>query len=308
MKILITLLIFSTLSLASFAQISPRCSHNSPTYKTMTSDSIDVLHYSINLDIIYLSKKSISGYTDLLITPKINGLSSIKLDLMQLNVDSIFMANQSIVNWNYNDTLLSFSLLNNMNIGDTVLCRVYYHGQPVKDPSGWGGFYFSNDSTFAFNMGVGMQDNPHNYGRVWYPCIDDFVDRATYDFSITVKNGKNAVCNGTLEATNVGANSTEYKWVLHNDIPTYLASVAIGPYVAVRDTFNGMNANIPIAIYVKSNMVSNAQASFINLKQILTAFEQYYGPYRWERVGYVGVPFSSGAMEHATSIAIEMLI
>ncbi|MCK5857602.1 MAG: M1 family metallopeptidase [Bacteroidales bacterium] len=304
MKYILITLISSIISIGAFAQTTPRCSHTTPIYKTMTSDSMDVLHYSINLDIIYLSQKNISGYTDLLITPKIDGLTVIKLDLLKLSIDSVLINNQSIANWSYNDTLLDFFLANSIDIGDTIVCSIHYHGQPVKDPSGWGGFYFSNDSTFAFNMGVGMQDNPHNYGRVWYPCIDDFVDRATYDFNIRVKNGKYAVCNGTLEATNVGSNTTQYKWKLHNDIPTYLASVAVGPYVAVRDTFNGVNGAIPIAIYVKSSMVSQAQASFINLKQILTAFELYYGPYRWERVGYVGVPFSSGAMEHATSIAI----
>jgi len=304
MKYIFNILVLSIISLSVYAQSTPRCGHSTPFYKTMTNDSMDVLHYDINLNIIYLSQKKISGFTDLQITPKLNGLSIVKLDLMKLNVDSITVGNQAIANWNYNDTLLSFGLNNSLNIGDTVICRVYYHGKPIKDPSGWGGFYFSSDSTFAFNMGVGMQDNPHNYGRIWFPCIDDFVDRATYDINITVKNGKYAVCNGTLEATNTGANTTEYRWKLHNDIPTYLASVAVGPYVAVRDTFNGMNAAIPIAIYVTASRVSQAQASFVNLKQILNAFEQYYGPYMWERVGYVGVPFNSGAMEHVTNIAI----
>jgi aminopeptidase N len=303
---IISLLILSILSISAFAQNTPRCNHSAIAYKTMTSDSMDVLHYSINLDIIYLSQKNISGNTELTITPKINGLTVIKLDLLRLTIDSINFDNQSISTWNYNDTLLSFVPSTSLNVGDTVSCFVYYHGQPRKDPSGWGGFYFSNDSTFAFNMGVGMQDNPHNYGRIWYPCIDDFVDRATYDFNITVKNGNVAICNGTLETVNSGGNTKEYRWKLHNDIPTYLASVAIGPYVAVRDTFNGINGAIPIAIYVTASKVSQAQASFANLKQILTAFEQYYGPYRWERVGYVGVPFNSGAMEHVTNIAIGL--
>ena len=306
MKKIFVLLIISVLSTSVYAQVSPRCSHSNLTYKTTTSDSMDVLHYAINLDIIYLSQKYISGNTELIITPKLSGLTIIKLDLLKLSIDSISFGTQAISNWNYNDTLLSFAPSSSLNVGDTISCFVYYHGQPHKDPSGWGGFYFSNDSTFAFNMGVGMKDNPHNYGRIWYPCIDDFVDRATYDFNITVKSGKIAVCNGTLESTVTSANTVEYKWKLHDNIPTYLASVAIGPYVAVRDTFNGINGAIPIAIYVKSNMVNQAQASFINLKQILTAFEQYYGPYRWERVGYVGVPFNSGAMEHATNITIGL--
>ena len=306
MKKVSSLIIFSLFSLLIHAQSTPRCQHQMTPIKTTTSDTMDVLHYDINLDIVYLSKKSISGYTDLKMTTKHNGLTFVKLDLLKLSIDSINVDGQSISSWSYNDTILSFALVNAMNIGDTVICSVYYHGMPIKDPSGWGGFYFSNDSTFAFNLGIGMQDNPHNYGRIWFPCIDDFVDRATYDINIRVKNGKLAVCNGTLESTVTGTNSTEYRWKLHNDIPAYLASVAVGPYVAVLDTFHGANGAIPIAIYVKSNMVNQALASFANLKQILAAFEQYYGPYRWERVGYVGVPFSSGAMEHATNIAIGL--
>jgi len=306
MRSVVLLIVFNLLNIIVYAQSGPRCQHQpGPSFLT-TNDSIDVLHYDINLDIIYLSKKSIAGYTELKITTKHNGLSYINLDLLRLNIDSIKVQNQSISSWNYNDTILSFPLNNTINIGDTILCKVFYHGLPVKDPSGWGGFYFSNDSTFAFNLGIGMQDNPHNYGRVWFPCVDNFTDRATYDINIKVKNGKMAVCNGTLESTVSGTNSVEYRWKLHNDIPAYLASVAVGPYVAVRDTFNGILGDIPIAIYVKPNMVNQTIASFANLKQILTAFETYYGPYRWERIGYVGVPFGSGAMEHVTNIAVGL--
>jgi signal transduction histidine kinase len=39
------------------------------------------------------------------------------------------------------------------------------------------------------------------------------------------------------------------------------------------------------------------------LKEILQIFEEHYGPYRWDRVGYVLVNFSGGAMEHAMNIA-----
>lgn len=306
MKKIIILTIFSFISLYIYAQSQPRCNHHASVVKATTSDTLDVLHYDINLDLIYLSKQSISGNAKLSLTTRINGMTQITLDLLKLNIDSILIGGQVVNTWVYNDTLLRYSLASVLNIGDTISSTIYYHGHPVKDPSGWGGFYFSNDSSFAFNLGIGMQDNPHNYGRVWFPCVDDFVDRATYNMSISVKNGKVAVCNGTLESTMVGNDATEYRWKLHHDIPAYLAAVAVGPYVAVLDTFNGVLGAVPISLYVKANMVNQTNASFANLKQILTAFEQYYGPYRWERVGYVGVPFSSGAMEHATNIAIGL--
>ncbi len=297
--IIISIFIFSNINAQSY------CSHYNQRKTTAASDSINVLHYNIDLDIIYLSKHSIAGSTILKIIPKYNNTSHISLDLQHLIVDSVFISNTKIANWSYNDTLLSIPLTTSIDISDTSNCQVFYHGNPQKDPSGWGGFYFSSDSTFAFNMAVGMQDNPHNYGRIWYPCVDNFTDRATYDFHITVKNNNVAICNGTLTNTSNNSNTKTYTWQLHNDIPTYLASVAIGEYVAVRDTFNSITgAKIPIAIYVTANKVTAANGSFANLKLILEAFENYYGPYRWERIGYVGVPFNSGAMEHATSIHI----
>ena len=302
--IIIFLGLVLSLSVNLFAQY--QCSHARWDVKSGASDSLDVLHYNINLDIIYLSQHSISGNTQLSITPLFNGLTNLSLDLQKLIPDSIFVGQNKIINWTYNDTLLLVPLTNSYSTADTISCTVFYHGTPQKDPSGWGGFYFSSDSTFAFNMGVGMQDDPHNYGRIWYPCVDNFTDRATYDFNITVKNNNIAICNGSLIGTTSGNNTISYHWNLQNNIPTYLASVAIGDYVSLQDTFNSINGPIPIAIYVPQAQLAAAQASFVNLKSILTAYEYYYGPYRWERIGYVGVPFNSGAMEHATTIHIGL--
>lgn len=301
----IFLFIITTLFLTKSIVAQNQCFRSHYVSKSLSSDSLDVVHYNINLDISYLGSHSIKGYTRLNIVPLYNAMNFISLDFMHLNLDSIFIGNNKIQNWQYNDTVLRIPLQSTINIGDTIVCKVFYNGTPLVDPSGWGGFYFSNDTSFAFNMGVGMQDNPHNYGRVWFPCVDNFTDRATYDFNITVKNGNVAICNGSLISTQQSNGKTVYHWDLHNDIPTYLASVAVGPYVALMDTFSSISGNdIPIAIYVPQDKYTAAQGSFIHLKSILSAYEYYYGAYHWQRIGYVGVPFSSGAMEHVTSIHI----
>jgi hypothetical protein len=31
---------------------------------------------------------------------------------------------------------------------------------------------------YAFNLGVGFAADPHNFGRVWFPCFDNFVERS----------------------------------------------------------------------------------------------------------------------------------
>jgi aminopeptidase N len=264
---------------------------------------VDVLSYNINLDLVHLSTHRLAGFTTIELTPKQNATSQIKLYLLKLSVDSVYYQNAKITTFTYNDTILQTNLPAAININDTALLKVFYHGIPQVDGSGWGGFYFSSDSNYAYNLGVGFQAEPHSYGRVWFPCIDEFPERAFYETNITVKNGNKAICGGTLmSVTDNGNNTSTFHWKLHAAIPSYLASVAVANYVAVTDTFAGMNGNVPIQIYVPAVDTSLVKASFINLKSILGIFESKFGPYLWERVGYVGVPFNSGAMESATNI------
>ena len=298
----IIILVLVLINISAFAQ-HHKCSksHTFAKNTSLHSDSLDVLHYTINLDITDFATHKIYGNAVLKITPLVGNVNNIALDLLQLQIDSILI-DGVVTTYSYNDTLINISTLSALNSDDTVNVEVHYHGSPQTDVTGWGGFYFDNN--YAYNLGVGFGADPHNYGRAWYPCLDDFVDRATYTFNIITPETKLAVCNGTLEnEVDNGDGTKTFTWEMHNSIPTYLSSVAVSAYVAVRDTFNGSQGDIPIAIYVPSNLVANTHASFINLKPTLSAYESNFGPYMWERVGYVAVPFNSGAMEHATNIA-----
>lgn len=113
-----------------------------------------------------------------------------------------------------------------MAVSDTDSVSVYYHGVPQTDATGWGGFYFT--PTYAYNLVSWSLVPIHMYtGRVWFPCFDNFIERSTYDFTITTAAGKKAACNGVLTAHSVNANLTEnWTWKLDQTIPTYLACVA----------------------------------------------------------------------------------
>ncbi|MFZ4741923.1 MAG: M1 family aminopeptidase, partial [Bacteroidales bacterium] len=119
---------------------------------------------------------------------------------------------------------------------------------------------------------------------------------------ITVDSSKYVVCGGTLiNILNNNDGSKTFHWKFNNSIPAYLASVAVYNYVAVKGVYQGMNGSIPTAVYVLPADTNKAKASFINLNSVLQTFEHFWGPYRWERVGYVATTL--GAMEHATNIA-----
>ena len=274
--------------------------------KSLGSDSIDVTHYQININITDFTSKIISGNTSLKALPKTNSLQIIPLDLLEMTIDSIKLGNSITSSYTYNDTLIKISTGGIYNLGDTMRVTVYYHGVPQMDASTFGGFYFSGD--YAYNLGVAFDADPHNYGRVWFPCVDDFVDKAFYSFNITTQATKMAVCNGEHIATIDNGNGTKtWSWFLSQPMSTYLASVAVAPYTKVSDTVNASLGALPIAIYAKPADSLKAVNSFANLKQILLGYEDRFGPYRWDRVGYVAVPFNYGAMEHATNIAYPVV-
>ncbi len=270
------------------------------------SDTVDILNYTINLNITDFTTKIIRGNTQVKFTPQINGVSKLDLDLLMLTIDSIEIDGTNLT-FTYNDTLLKVNLPLVYNITDTVTLTVYYQGTPQGDPSGWGGFYFENG--YAYNLGVGFGANPHVYGRVWFPCFDNFIERSSYEFNITTNNGKIAYCNGYLAMDTIdGYGNRTRKWILNEPIPTYLASVAVANYTQVTQIYNGINGPVPIILAAATGDTTHAKNSFINLNAALSTFENHFGPYLWNRVGYAMVPFNSGAMEHATNIAYPIAL
>lgn len=267
----------------------------------LRSDTVDILHYRISLNITDFVTNTISGNTDVYFAARMNNVDTLNLDLLELIVDSVTHANGSVLTYTYDDTLLRITLPFTHNIGDTESVRVYYHGTPVQDQS-WGGFYFQ--SGYAYNLGVGFDANPHNYGRVWFPCFDNFVERSTYTFGITTNNGKVAYCNGALLADNTDSLGFRTRtWEINEPIPSYLASVAVAGYTQVNQTFSGQQQNVPVILAAVPGDTTNMKNSFLHLEDAFDCFESRFGPYRWNRVGYVLVPFNAGAMEHSTNIA-----
>lgn len=263
-------------------------------------DKADLLHTEINLQIRNLAQKSIEGMARLAICMKDSNPDSIRFDLLKLTVSAVKVDNVNL-SFSQNDSQLTVLLPSGIAQGDTLQFAISYSGQPVADPR-WGGFFFNGN--YAYNMGVGMASNPHSFGRCWFPCFDDFRERSTYSFHITTDSGWKAVCNGLKGPDSTHADgSTTWNWEIIQPIPAYLASVAVGKYAFVESTYTGLNGSIPILIAAEAKDTANVRKSFINLQAAMQCFESKFGPYPFDRIGFVAVPFNSGAMEHATNIA-----
>ncbi|HTB31262.1 MAG TPA: M1 family aminopeptidase, partial [Bacteroidia bacterium] len=234
--------------------------------------------------------------------PKMS-INTISLDLLRFKVDSVKMGSANM-KYSYDDTLLIVDLPSTETIGDTNSVEVFYHGKTVIDASGWGGFYYQTG--YVYNLGVGFSAIPHNYGRTWYPCFDNFTAKSTFTFNITTDTSNSSFCNGYLTKDSVSGANRIRTWSMPFLISSYHASVDVANYASIHDTFRGIDT-IPILLNGLAADTANIRKSFVHLKNAISIFQNCYGKYRWNKVGYSMVSFSSGSMEHATNIAYPAL-
>ena len=264
---------------------------------------MDLLHQRLELDLTLAS--GIAGSCMITATPREAGIQEFPLHLKSLAVDSVVLDGESL-SFTHTDELLTIELPVALAPGDTFAITVHYGGNPAVDPSGFGGWY--NTGTYIYNLGVAFTDVPHSYGRAWFPCVDNFTERSSYEFIVRTHAGRNAWCNGELVSeTALGGDTLVRHWRIDETMPAYLVSVAASNYVSVHDTFTSIGgAPVPVALVARPPDTTNMKNSFINLQQAFDRFEAWFGAYRWNKVGYVLTPL--GAMEHSTSIHYPQFI
>ncbi len=285
-----------------FASLGQHLHHTFDTPESKRSDTLNVVHYDVALDLTDSVNKEIVGLAKVTVLSKIQGLKAIKLDLLELTVDSVWINGSKTTNWTYNDTFLIISTAPK-NKGDTTKVKVAYHGVPFGER--WGGWY--NNANYIFNLGVGFESIPHNLGKVWHPCLDNFINRATYTVTLKTYGSWVGVGSGVLtqvDTVQTNPRIIERTWNLQQAIPTYLYGIASGRYVLLKDTLSGPFTTVTSDFYVLPNQITSIQSKTQRLEDCFSLFEQRYGKYRWDRVGYSTT--SQGAMEHATNIAIPL--
>lgn len=270
------------------------------------SDSIAIAHYDIRLDLRDFTTFILHGHTSVGFEPLVNNIQEISLDLMGLTVDSVQDVNGNNLTFTTYTNGFTVDLGATYNSGDSTGIEVFYHGNPVEDAT-FGGFYYN--STYAYNIGVSLSDIPHNYGKTWFPCFDNFITRSTYDLYVQTNANHTASCGGVHISTTVNPDLSEtHHWRISQTIPTYLASVAVANYVFVNTTFTDyQNNTVPVALAAFATDTTDLNNSFANLEEAFDIYEATWGPYHWDRVGYVLVPMTSGAMEHAMNIAYPLV-
>ncbi len=266
--------------------------------KTKIGENIDVTHYEIHINEIDFTNHTLQAQTIVTLTT-LSATNAIELELKTLTVSAVTSTDATISNFSQTGDVLTINLASSLAANATASFTITYGGNTFNES--WGGIMWTNG--YVCNMGVGFESIPHNLGKCWFPCVDNFTDKATYDVYVTVPNDLTAVCGGNLEGTTDNGDGTK---TVHYNVPqeiaTYHISFVAGDYVEWTDTYNGMEHDIPITVYVKPNQAGMVQGTFVNVKDIANFFENNFGPYPFNRIGYSIT--SVGCMEHIDNIGI----
>jgi aminopeptidase N len=76
-----------------------------------------------------------------------------------------------------------------------------------------------------------------------------------------------------------------HRWELEESIPSYLACFASGPYTSFKRSFPGVNGPIPVEIAAAPADTNKVKSTFVNLPKAIEVFEDWFGPYQWNKIG-----------------------
>ncbi len=257
-------------------------------------NALNVIDYNVQL-IVEPELHLIRGSARLELSAR-QRLDKISLDLVRLNVDSVFV-NGRPAPFSRDDRYLVIDT--DANAEDQIVVRIVYHGDPSRTQTG--GFFWGEDYHYTMGEGIDVQDP--SMLKYWIPCNDIPSDKATFALRITVPDDLWALSNGDLVEITPGVmkETLEYHWRSSVPIATYLVALTIGPYASFQDSYLSLTGKtIPIVHYVFPRDLEKAQFDWATVPDVMDVFEQLFGPYPFDRYGMVQIPGGGGAMEHQT--------
>ncbi len=272
--------------------------------------SFDVLSYDAEIDLTQWQTKAISGKCDITYKIVLKAEPCYLYFHLKLNVDSLKYGTAHVKFTAIDDYFrVSVQDIEYQTMPDTLTLSVYYHGQLTNAPNnnGWGGVSMKNGILYA--MGVGFTNSDVSATKYWLPCYDHPSDKAKFHAKFLVPRGIDIASIGKKSISDISNYLTQYEYTHDFPVATYLMTFAMGDYSLITYDYVSPlppNKTIPLEIFSKSQDQHASALYYNKLPEILATYEKYFGPYPFEKIGYVNTP--TGSMEHQTMISLDELI
>lgn len=262
-----------------------------PYFPKAGNGGYDVSHYA--LDIGYdPGARRLTG-TAAITARATQGLSAFDLDLRGLQVDKVTVEGGE-ARWNRAGQELTVRPHDDLEKGEIFSTTVRYSGRPetITDPDGsQEGWLRTADGALGLGEPVGAM--------AWFPGNHHPSDKASYDITVTVPKGLQAVSNGELKSETTKNGRTTFVWHIAEPMASYVATVAVGRYTITRST---LADGLPVYVAVDPTQVKASRAVLAEIPEIMEWEEYNFGPYPFSSIGaIVDRPGDSGyALETQT--------
>ena len=163
--------------------------------------------------------------------------------------------------------------------------RVVYAGHanyvldPDKSKDGW---IPTDDGAFVVNEPQGAP--------TWIPVNDSLKDFATWDFAITVPEGRTALANGRLLGTTDNGDTVTWRWAESSPMVPYLTTATNGVFDLKVGSVNGLPEYNAVDPQTRrfGQKEPNPELAFERLalnEPAVDLFSELYGPYPFDSVG-----------------------
>ncbi|MCE2672236.1 MAG: M1 family metallopeptidase [Microcystis sp. 53598_E5] len=251
-----------------------------------------VNHIFLDL-IIDIPRQSFQGSCQITLTPIRQGISSLTLDAVDLNINSVFIEGISQP-FDYDRSLLTIHLLQPTTDKPIILTINYQVNQPQR------GLYFIGPDEYYPDkpMQVWTQGEDED-SRFWFPCFDYPGQLTTSEIRVKIPQPYIAISNGELISVATVGEDRIYHWSQKQIHPTYLMTLAVGDFAELCDSWNG----VPVTYYVEKGREEEGQRSMGKTPRMIEFFSQKFGyPYPYPKYAQVCVDdFIFGGMENTST-------
>ncbi|PAC29814.1 M1 family metallopeptidase [Flectobacillus sp. BAB-3569] len=302
-------LLFCLLFMASFgvnAQLlvnKPTFTHDDTLRGSITKERIwwDLKHYALHVS-VQPKDSTFSGFNT--ITYQVLQPSQVlQVDLQQPLIISKIVQDGVNLKFKRDGNAFFVTLQKPQKVGKTESLTVYYQGKPrVAKRAPWdGGISWSKDKDGKLFMATSCQGLG---ASVWWPCKDHMYDEPdSMSIAVTVPKGLMDVSNGRLRSVKENSdNTTTFVWAVVNPINNYGVNLNIANYYRITDKYFGEKGPLDLNYYVLPENYQKAMTHFNQAKDMLKAFEHWFGPYPFYEDGYKLVEVPYLGMEHQSSV------
>lgn len=279
---LISLLCTLPISLIAFASIAvgQQLPHS---YAKPDEVAIKHLHLDLKVD---FETKTLAGFATMQLDRKPDA-DQLYLDTNGLDISGVTAGDQEL-KWELGERTLQLGARLSIELPQDVdEVTVAYSSRPSAEAVQW----LSPEQTTDKEHPFLFTQSQAILARTWVPCQDTPAVRMTYSAKIQVPANLLAVMSASnpQEKNDTGV----YEFEMKQPIPSYLLALAVGDL-----KFKELGPRS--GVYAEPSVLKKAVWELSDTERMISAAEELYGAYRWDRYDVIFLPssFPFGGMEN----------